>query len=101
MSTDNPGYLVILEAKPGRETALAEFLNSGLAMAARDPGIRSWYAFRITGSRFGIYDTFVDAEARQTHLSSPLARALEDMAEDLLAQPPEIRELDVVAAKSA
>lgn len=101
MTTGNPGYLVILEAKPGRETALAEFLSSGLALAARDAGIRSWYAFRISGTRFGIYDTFIDIDAQQAHLSSPLARALEEVAHDLLAEAPEIRALDVVAAKSA
>ncbi len=48
MSSTNPGLLAILEAKPGKQDALAEFLNSGLALVAREPGTESWYAFRIT-----------------------------------------------------
>ena len=100
MHAQNPGLLAILEAKPGKEAALAEFLNSGLALAAREPGTRSWYAFRITAKSFGIYDTFIDDDAREAHLSGPLAKALQDVADELLAHPPEIRPLDVLAEKS-
>ena len=99
MNPSSPGLLAILEAKPGKETALAEFLNSGLGLAAQEPGTRSWYAFRITGSSFGIYDTFVDENARQDHLSGPLARALKEIADELLTSEPVIRPLDVIAAK--
>lgn len=99
MPAPNPGLLAILEAKPGKEAALAEFLNTSLALAAREPGTRSWYAFRITATSFGIYDTFHDDDARQTHLSGPLARALEGIAGELLARAPEVREVDVLASK--
>ncbi len=99
MPGSNPGLLAILEAKPGKQAALAEFLNTGLALVAREPGTRSWYAFRITESSFGIYDTFVDDAARTEHLSGPLAQALADIAGDLLAGPPEVRRLDVLASK--
>ncbi len=99
MSAMNPGLLAILEAKPGKQGALAEFLNTGLAVVAREPGTRSWYAFRITESSFGIYDTFVDDDARQKHLSGPLAKALQGVADELLARPPEIRPLEVLASK--
>ena len=101
MSTGRPGHLVILEARRGRENALAEFLASGLALAARESGIERWYAFRISSNRFGIYDTFVDSEARDAHLSGALAQALEAVTDDLLVRPAEIRPLDVVAAKPA
>lgn len=95
----NPGLLAILEAKPGKQAALAEFLNTSLAMVAREPGTRSWYAFRITATTFGIYDTFLDDEAREEHLSGPLAHALADISGDLLAGPPEVRRLDILASK--
>jgi len=101
MSSTNPGLLAILEAKPGKQDALAEFLNSGLALVAREPGTESWYAFRITDMSFGIYDTFTDDEARRDHLAGPLVQALDDIADELLASPPEIRPLDVLAAKLA
>lgn len=99
MNSSSPGLLAILEAKPGKEGALAEFLNTGLGLAARESGTRSWYAFRIAGSSFGIYDTFVDENARQDHLSGPLAQALKEVADELLASEPVIRPLDVIAAK--
>jgi len=99
MRATSPGLLAILEAKPGKQAALAEFLNNGLALAAREPGTLSWYAFRITESSFGIYDTFVHTDAREVHLSGTLADALRDVTDELLARPPEIRALDVLAAK--
>lgn len=100
MSGSNPGLLAILEAKPGKQAALAEFLNSSLATVAREPGTRSWYAFRITESSFGIYDTFLDDDARAAHLSGPLAQALEGISDDLLARPLEVRRLDILASKT-
>jgi len=99
MNLSSLGLLAILEAKPGKEAALAEFLNTGLGLVSREPGTRSWYAFRIADSRFGIYDTFVDENARQDHLSGPLAQALKEVTDELLACEPEIRPLDVIAAK--
>ena len=100
MLSTSPGLLAILEAKPGKQEALADFLNTGLALVAREPGTQSWYAFRITDSSFGIYDTFIDDGARREHLSGPLTQALNEVADDLLANPPEIQLLDVVAEKS-
>ena len=35
MPGSNPGLLAILEAKPGKQAALAEFLNTGLALVVR------------------------------------------------------------------
>ncbi len=99
MRGSNPGLLAILEAKPGKQAALAEFLNTGLAMVAREPGTRSWYAFRITDTSFGIYDTFLDDDSREDHLSGPLAQALAEISDDLLAGPPAVRRLDVLASK--
>ena len=101
MSSTDLGLLAILEAKPGKQDALADFLNSGLALVARESGTLSWYAFRITDTSFGIYDTFVDEGARQNHLSGPLAQALAEVADELLANPPKIRPLDVLAEKQS
>lgn len=101
MGPTKPGLLVILEARPGKESAVAEFLKSGLAIAAAEAGVASWYAFRITPTSFGIYDTFVDRAARHAHLSGPLANALQQISDDCLAREPEIRDLNVIAVKSS
>ncbi|MGA8876098.1 MAG: antibiotic biosynthesis monooxygenase [Candidatus Korobacteraceae bacterium] len=91
--------LVRLEAKPGKEEEVAEFLRSALPLAQGEPGTVSWFAFRIGASTFGIFDTFNDEAGRQAHLSGPIAAALMAKAPELLAQPPIIEKLDLLAGK--
>lgn len=91
--------LVRLEAKPGKEKELEDFLNSGLLLAQAEPDTINWYAIRINNSTFGIFDTF-DADAgRDTHLNGAIAKALMEKAADLLAGNPVIEKVDVLAAK--
>lgn len=101
MNTSRPGLLIYLQAKPGKQSALIEFLNGGLSAVADEPGTQTWYAFQITDDRFGIYDTFASDNARTSHLSGRLAKALGELDEQLLAGPPEVHEIDVLAAKPA
>ncbi len=101
MNTSRPGLLIFLSAKPGKQPALMDFLNKGLSVVADEAGTQTWYAFQITDDKFGIYDTFRGDNARQEHLSGKLARALAEVADDLLAIPPEIRHIDVLASKPA
>jgi quinol monooxygenase YgiN len=49
-------------------------------------------------STFGIFDTFPDEGGRQAHLDGEIAAALMDRADDLLAEEPQIDEVDVLAA---
>jgi quinol monooxygenase YgiN len=44
-------------------------------------------------------DVFPDQEGRQAHLEGAVAAALIGRADELLAQPPEIQQVDVLAAK--
>lgn len=97
----NVGLLVTLEAKPGKEDEVAAFLNGGLALVEQEPGTVTWYAFRQDQSTFGIFDTFGTDDGRQAHLSGAVAAALGQVAGDLLASPPQIRPIDVLAAKTA
>jgi quinol monooxygenase YgiN len=91
--------LVRLEAKPGKEEEVAAFLSSALPLAQSEPGTISWFAFRIGSSTFGIFDTFNDEAGRQAHLSGPIAAALMAKAPELLAKPPVIEQLDLLAGK--
>jgi len=91
--------LARLEAKPGKEEELAEFLRSALPLAEGEPGTISWFAFRIGSSTFGIFDTFNDESGREAHLSGPIAAALMAKAPELLAKPPIIEKLDLLAGK--
>jgi quinol monooxygenase YgiN len=93
------GILALLEAKPGKSDELAAFLEGGLAIAAAEPGTVTWYAFKISDSTYGIFDTFETEEARQAHLDGEIPKALGEVAGELLALDPDIRTLDVLAVK--
>jgi quinol monooxygenase YgiN len=93
------GLLVRLEAKPGKAKELADFLKGALPAAKNEPGTTSWFALRFGPTTFGIYDSFPDDAARQKHLSGPIAAALTAKAPELLAEPPSIEQVDVLAAK--
>ena len=93
------GLFVRLEAKPGKESAVAEFLTSGLALAQQEPETTVWFALRLGPSTFGIFDAFPGENGRKAHLNGPIAAALMAKAGDLLSAPPKIEQLDVLAAK--
>ena len=91
--------LVRLEAKPGREAEVASFLQGGLAVVQAEPATVAWFAIRLGPTTFGIFDAFPDDSGRQAHLSGRVAAALMAKASELLAQPPVIDQVDVLAAK--
>ena len=93
------GLLVRLQAKPGKEAAVAKFLESGLALAKQEPAPVAWFALRLGPSTFGIFDAFPDDSGRKAHLAGPIAAALMANAAELLAEPPKIEQVDVLAAK--
>ena len=93
------GLLVRLEAKPGKEADVENFLRGALSLVEQEPATITWYAIRLGPSTFGIFDTFPDDSGRQAHLSGPIAAALMANASELLAQPPTIEYIDILAAK--
>ena len=70
------GVLALVEAKPGKEAEVEAFLESGRSIVEQEPGTVVWYAFRVDGSTFGIFDAFTDEEGRQAHLSGQIPAAL-------------------------
>jgi len=93
------GLLVRLEAKPGKEAEVENFLKSGLALVEDEPETTVWFAIRMGQSTFGIFDAFPNDSGRKAHLSGKVAAALMAKASDLLAQPPAIENVDVLAVK--
>ena len=91
--------LVRLEAKPGKEAEVENFLKSGLALVQEEPDTTAWFAIRMARSTFGIFDAFPDEAGRQAHLAGKVAAALMAKAPDLFSQPPVIEKVDVLAAK--
>jgi quinol monooxygenase YgiN len=90
---------VRLEAKPGKEKEVEEFLRGGLAVVLQEPATTAWFAIRLGPSTFGIFDAFPDETGRQAHLSGQVAAELMAKAPELLSQPPVIEKVDVLAAK--
>ena len=92
--------LVRLEARPGKEKELGDFLASALPMAQNEPGTIHWFALRIGPSTYGIFDTFEKEEGRQAHWNGPIAAALVARVPDLLSQPPVIEQVELLAVKA-
>jgi quinol monooxygenase YgiN len=90
---------VRLEAKPGKETDVAEFLQTGLTLAQQEGTTPVWFALQLSPSTFGVFDAFSDEAGRQAHLDGLIAQALSANAPKLLARAPSIERIDVLGAK--
>ena len=95
----NVALFVRLEARPGKEAEVENFLRGGLSVVQEEPNTTVWFALRLGPSTFGIFDAFVSEAGRQAHLSGRVAAALMSQAPELLSQPPVIELVDVLAAK--
>jgi quinol monooxygenase YgiN len=93
------GLWVRLEAKAGREDDLAAFLRSAVPLVEAEPETLSWFAVRLSPSTFAIFDAFADDAGRRAHLAGRVAAALAEQAPALLAAPPSIELVDVLAAR--
>jgi quinol monooxygenase YgiN len=101
MNTVTVALAVKLESKPGKEGDLETFLRGALPLVQEEPATLAWFAIRLGQSTFGIFDAFPDDAGRQAHLSGKVAAALMANAPELLAGPPSIEKVDVLAAKLA
>ena len=91
--------LARLEAKPGKEKEVMEFLKSALPLAQGEPETIRWYALQIGPSTFGIFDTFETTDGRTAHLNWEIAKALMANASELLAKDPVLEMVDLLAIK--
>jgi quinol monooxygenase YgiN len=91
--------LARLEAKPGKEQEVADFIKSALPLAQQENDTISWYALQLGPSTFGIFDTFEHEEGRSAHLGGQIAQALMAKAPELLASAPVIEKVDLIAVK--
>ena len=88
-----------MKAKPGKAKEVEAFLASALPRARQEPGTITWYAFEESDGAYGIFDTFETEAARQAHLDGPIAKALMAKASELLAEPPAIHKIRLIANK--
>ncbi|HEX3742661.1 MAG TPA: antibiotic biosynthesis monooxygenase [Bryobacteraceae bacterium] len=90
---------VRLEAKPGKEKDVEDFLRSALPLVEAEPATTAWFAIRMGPATFGIFDVFPDDQGRQAHLTGKVAAALQAKAAELFAQAPRIEKVDVLTSK--
>jgi quinol monooxygenase YgiN len=90
---------VRMEAKPGKEEAVAAFLEQGLQLANQEATTPLWFALRLGKSTFAVFDAFADEAGRQAHLNGPIAKALMAQAPNLFKASPVIESLEVLGAK--
>ncbi len=93
------GLVVKLTAKPEMAEEVASFLTGALELANQEAGTPVWMTLRNDPTTFWIVDAFPGDAERQAHLDGPIAAALMENADRLLASPPEILPADVLAAK--
>ena len=93
------GFLLRLEAKPGKGRELGAFLERGREFVMAESGTVTWYAFRVSETEYGIFDAFETEEAREAHHVGGLAKALGLAAPEMLTGAPDVHPVQIVAAK--
>src|ERR1700760_1663686 len=93
------GLLVTLEAQPGKEPDVEEFLDAGRPLVEDEPATVAWFAVKLGPTTYAIVDFFPDAAGRTAHLQGQVGQALGARADELLAKAPDIAQLDVLASK--
>lgn len=92
---------VRLEAKPGKEQAVADFLAAGLEMTNQEATTPIWFALKLSPNTFAVFDAFAGEEDRQAHLAGNMAKSLMARVDEMLARPPSVEPFDVLAMKNA
>lgn len=93
------GLLALLEAKPGKAEELAQWLRDMTKVVLEERETVTWYGFRISDDTFGIFDTFDAESGRQAHLHGQVPDLITSISTTLLAAPPKIRPIDLLAVK--
>ncbi len=88
------------EAKPGKESEVAAFLEVGLQLANQEAQTPIWFALKLSDSVFGVFDAFETEAGRQAHLDGPIAHALMAKADDLFVRAPTIERIEVLGLKN-
>jgi quinol monooxygenase YgiN len=91
---------VRLEAKPGKEQSVADFLATGLEIMNQEATTPIWFALKLSPTTFGIFDAFANDENREAHLQGILAEKLMARVDELLTSAPLIERIDVLGMKN-
>jgi quinol monooxygenase YgiN len=93
------GILATLQARPGKEADVEEFLRSAGPLVETETGTIEWCAFKVAPATFGIFDIFKDEDGSSAHVNGEIAKALFARGEELFVSHPDIKPVDIVAEK--
>ena len=96
------GYVILMEAKPGKEAKLKQFLRDIHAGVDKEPLTGPWFGLQFSATTFAIFEAFPDAAARHAHDEGPGGQNFALRAEELrdfLAYPAQLYRLDVLHGK--
>ena len=93
------GIHALIEAKPGKGPDLHALLKSAREAAIAEQGTVSWFAFQVSDTTYGIFDTFADEDSRIAHINGEIPKALAAHGDEILARDPDINTIDIIAMK--
>jgi quinol monooxygenase YgiN len=93
------GLLLTFHAKTGHIDDIEDFLRNARQIVEDEPKTIAWFAIRLDGDEYGIFDVFPDEHGRLTHLTGGVARQLAVHALTLLGSLPHPALPEVLAAK--
>ncbi|MGI8518680.1 MAG: putative quinol monooxygenase [Acidimicrobiia bacterium] len=99
MTNLNVAIVAKMVAKPETAAEVGSFLAGAVDLANQEAGTIVWFALRTDETTFWIVDAFPTQAERQAHLDGPIAAALMENADRLLASPPELMLAEVLASK--
>jgi quinol monooxygenase YgiN len=93
------GLLLTFKAKSGNEPKVEKFLEDAYPLVLQEPKTVAWFALRLPGGEYGIFDVFPDNGGRFAHLTGHVPRELTKHAFSLLGGFPDMEMVDVLEAK--
>lgn len=92
--------LTKLEAIPGKEAAVEEFLRDAFQIIAEEEHAVHWFALKIGAHTYGVFDTFENEEHREAHISGRIWKLIMDRDTELFSRSPQVHTAEIVIGKS-
>jgi hypothetical protein len=94
-------YFIHLEARPGKEHLVQQFLRDINAGVEKEPGTGPWFALRYSKTTFAIFEAFANYQDRTAHDLGPggVNFKRSELLKEALAYPAQIYRVDVMHGK--
>ena len=89
-----------MEAKPGKEQEVEEFLKFAQSSIEQESGTTTFYTLKIGSSSYATFNTFTDEVARDAHINGSVAKAVYSKAEELFTHFPTIVQTTILGVKA-